>query len=61
MHAARLCFYLDSLLNVAADTKDIFRHLWYEGQRDLASIVNVPQFEDDAVVVLEWVGLGPDE
>ena len=35
-HVARLRFYADSQLNVAADVKDVFQHAYSQGQFQMA-------------------------
>ena len=45
-HVARLRFYADSQLNVTADVKNVFQHVFNHGQFQMAGTVRVAEADD---------------
>ncbi|CAM9676626.1 unnamed protein product, partial [Sphacelaria rigidula] len=61
-HVARLRFYADSQLNVAADVKNVFQHAFKQGQFQMAGIVREAKAEDRSLIVLvNWAGFEVEE
>ena len=61
-HVARLRFYADSQRNVTADVKNVFQHVFNQGQVQMTGVVRVAQADDRSLIVLiDRVGFEVDE
>ncbi|CAM9569734.1 unnamed protein product, partial [Sphacelaria rigidula] len=61
-HVARVRFYADSQLHSTAELKNVFQHLYAQGECQMNALVHIAEDENGELIVLvDWEGFGAEE